>query len=994
MHTIHLVSHTHWDREWHETFQQFRLKLVHLVDGLLHILATDEQYRFFMLDGQTIVLEDYLHMRPEKEAILKGYIQQGRILIGPWYILPDEFLVSPEATIRNLLEGDRTARGFGAKMEIGYLPDTFGHIGQMPQILDGFGLKTACIWRGVGDQSNEFWWAAPDGSRVLMGFLQQGYFNAAGILNNGLDDFVADVIRLRDQLAKHTTGKDLVLMHGIDHQEAHPDTSKAVAHAQGKLDGDELLHSTLPAYFEQIQKHMDLSTLPVVTGEFRLPKNSAILPGVLSARIWIKQRNQASETLLEKWAEPFAAWAQAFAREQFPGAGILEPQDILRQAWRLLMQCHPHDSICGCSIDQVHTEMRPRFDQVDQIAETITAQSLTALSNVINTSPPANLPTDTIASAVVIFNPHGISCTGPVTVELKNLPESGEFDIVNELGQPVPFQQMGTRSGMLFNLRMDRDAFKSTAGALTPGSSPGGMRVIGMEVVHDPAIPPEQKTAQSREEVLIKVHISPVAEIDLEAWDRSRQEITALLDDPAVKTFHIELLSDPASQVQIAAPEVPPLGYRTFWVQSRPQVAQEPAEVPPLARILMPIATRFAANPKFQSLMQRLVPDKSTRPPFRIENEFFTVEAQHDGSMDIFDKSNQTLFRGQNRFMDGGDRGDTYNYSPPESDQVFSPRVKSIRTNRQEILQELEIQLELEIPAHLSTDRKSRSSDMVTIPITTRVRLYAGTQRVEFHTSIDNLAQDHRLRVHFAAPFKVDEAEYDGHFEIVKRPIHLPAFDEKWSEQPRPEVPQRAFTLVSNKSTGLLVANQGLPEVEVLNRSQEDCEIALTLLRCVGWLSRGDIPERNGPAGPEHATPGAQMPGHWEFDYAVIPFIESQRLQAIHQAYAYQSPMRGMSTILQQGKLPARGSFIQAEPMEFIASAVKTTEDRSGWLLRGYNISQEPITVKLRTLLSVQQVHRIDLAEEPVQPLDLDAQHEVTLTVKPFEVASVSFEHL
>jgi len=216
MHTIHLVSHTHWDREWHETFQQFRLKLVHLVDGLLHILATDEQYRFFMLDGQTIVLEDYLHMRPEKEAILKSYIQQGRILIGPWYILPDEFLVSPEATIRNLLEGDRTSLDYGAKMEIGYLPDTFGHIGQMPQILDGFGFKTACIWRGVGDQPNEFWWASPDGSRVLMGFLQQGYFNAAGILNNGLDDFVTDVIRLRDQLAKHTTGKDLVLMHGVD----------------------------------------------------------------------------------------------------------------------------------------------------------------------------------------------------------------------------------------------------------------------------------------------------------------------------------------------------------------------------------------------------------------------------------------------------------------------------------------------------------------------------------------------------------------------------------------------------------------------------------------------------------------------------------------------------------------------------------------------------------------------------------------------------------
>ena len=135
MHTIHLISHTHWDREWHLTFQQFRLKLVHLVDGLLDILDRDAAYEHFMLDGQTIVLDDYLQIRPEREDDLRKYIQNGRVLIGPWYILPDEFLVSPESTIRNLLEGDRGAKRFGPKMRVGYIPDPFGHIGQMPQIL-------------------------------------------------------------------------------------------------------------------------------------------------------------------------------------------------------------------------------------------------------------------------------------------------------------------------------------------------------------------------------------------------------------------------------------------------------------------------------------------------------------------------------------------------------------------------------------------------------------------------------------------------------------------------------------------------------------------------------------------------------------------------------------------------------------------------------------------------------------------------------------------
>ncbi len=197
MHTLHLVSHTHWDREWYLTYQQFRLKLVHLVDLLLDILDREEDYRYFMLDGQTIVLDDYLQVRPERESDLRRYIQNGRILIGPWYILPDEFLVSPEATVRNLLEGDRDARRFGPKMRVGYIPDPFGHIGQLPQILRGFAIETASVMRGLGDEPNEFWWQAPDGSRVLMAYLRGGYGNAAGSFSADFAGFKNEAERLR-----------------------------------------------------------------------------------------------------------------------------------------------------------------------------------------------------------------------------------------------------------------------------------------------------------------------------------------------------------------------------------------------------------------------------------------------------------------------------------------------------------------------------------------------------------------------------------------------------------------------------------------------------------------------------------------------------------------------------------------------------------------------------------------------------------------------------
>ena len=195
--TLTVVSHTHWDREWYQPFQEYRLRLVQLIDRLLDLLDGEPAYRCFTLDGQTILLEDYLEVRPYRREKLQDYVQQGRLQIGPWYILPDEFLVSPEATIRNLILGDRVARQFGPKMQVGYIPDSFGHVSQLPQILRGFGLDTAVTWRGIGPAPNEFRWIGADGTDVLAIHLRGGYGNAAFLpydeahFTNQLDQLVA-----------------------------------------------------------------------------------------------------------------------------------------------------------------------------------------------------------------------------------------------------------------------------------------------------------------------------------------------------------------------------------------------------------------------------------------------------------------------------------------------------------------------------------------------------------------------------------------------------------------------------------------------------------------------------------------------------------------------------------------------------------------------------------------------------------------------------------
>ncbi len=975
MHTLHLISHTHWDREWHQTFQQFRLRLVHLIDGLLDLLDADSAYRHYMLDGQTIVLDDYLQIRTGREADLRRYVREGRILIGPWYILPDEFLVSPEALVRNLLEGDAIARRFGPKMMVGYIPDPFGHIGQMPQILHGFGIRTACLWRGVDEAPNEFWWQAPDGSRVLMGYLRQGYGNAAGILGNGPQSFVAAARDLRDQLALHTDGAHLLLMHGTDHQEAQPGTSAAVAFAAGKLDGDVLIHSTLPDYFVGIQASLNLDRLPVVYGELRSSRHAPMLPGVLSARMWIKQRNRACETLLEKWAEPFSTWAIPYGPAT---ESIRQPQDVLREAWRLLMQCHPHDSICGCSIDQVHDEMRPRFDQVEQMGEEITRQSLAVLAEAVTTQPAAPHGHTPASSAVVVFNPTSCQRTDTVSTVVDAPSESGEFDLLDGSGTPISFQVLGQGRGELFNVTMDRKELQSTVSMIAAGSDVAGVRLLAMRLQRE------------GDEVSIEVQAGQTGQPDPEEWERARKEIMALLEDPAIHTYHVRVHSTGSSQVLFTARDVPGFGYRTYWVRYKHGVQKEPLRLSPLVRSLMPLGARLAANPTARAFMQRLAPDPTARPPYRIDNEFFAVTAQPDGTLDVLDKRSGVLYHGQNRFVDGGDRGDEYNYSPPEVDHMPPLHLRSVHVKRGEVQHMLELTLEMETPEGLEADHKSRSRKTVPLTLSSRVTLIAGVERVDIHTELDNLARDHRLRVHFAAPFAVSEADYDGHFEVIRRPLGVPAFDASWAEQPRPEVPQRAFCAVSDGTRGLLIANRGLPEVEVTQRDGH-AEIALTLLRCVGWLSRDDFPERRGPAGPVMPTPGAQMPGHWAFDYAIIPFAEVDRLTAYHQAYAFQAPLRAASTALHEGMLSSQDALLHVSPQDFIISAIKTARDGSGWLVRGYNISDQPLTVALRTLIPFISAERANLAEEQLTTLSPGVGHEISFDVKAHEVATVLF---
>ncbi len=436
--TLHVVSHTHWDREWYLPFQRFRIRLVDLMDHLLEIFREDPDYKHFNLDGQTIILEDYLEIKPEMHTLIQRLVREGKLLVGPWYVLNDEFLVSGESTIRSLLLGHRTGSEFGPIMKVGYLPDQFGNISQMPQILQGFSIDNAIFGRGlqiVGDRKMEFWWESPDGSRVLASLMAFWYNNAQRFPEDAREckRYVLDI---KDSMSRVSHVDQLLLMNGVDHLEPQPNLTAILRQTNELLEEDELVHSSLPNYINAVKEsvHKNNIQLDTISGELREDRGDNILAGTLSSRMYLKQANERCQTALEKYAEPAASMAYLLGEDY--------PAGLLRYAWKLLLKNHPHDSICGCSTDQVHREMLTRFEQVQQIADEITTRALSKIAARVNTDSDSlvifnvlNWPRTDKVRAVIDFEV-GSRTRGTPTVDEKRLFES--IRIQDDTGNEIP----------------------------------------------------------------------------------------------------------------------------------------------------------------------------------------------------------------------------------------------------------------------------------------------------------------------------------------------------------------------------------------------------------------------------------------------------------------------------------------------------------------------------------------------------------------------------
>jgi alpha-mannosidase/mannosylglycerate hydrolase len=382
---VHFVISTHWDREWYQSFQGFRYRLVRMLDEVIEVMQQDSRFGFFQTDGQSIILEDYLEIRKDRQEVLHQLVSEGRIETGPWYVLPDEFLVSGESLLRNLYEGIRVAKSFGKASDAGFVCDIFGHNSQIPQILRGFGIDNFFMWRGMNEKvcAANFRWRSLDGSEVFThrfgptwGYCDYDYRVRKGhqiLVCPTLEEMVKDLVEEVHLQAARTPTQALLIFDGGDHLEIEPRTADLIEATNKVLapEGFEIQISTLSKYMVDIRKEEEVIT-DVVSGELREPSNGTdeqwLIPGVLSSRIHQKQHNRHCEDLLCLWAEPFSAIARRY--------GLVGSGEFLHLAWRYLLQNHPHDSICGCSIDKVHNDMDYRFNQCEEITTEVLNDSL------------------------------------------------------------------------------------------------------------------------------------------------------------------------------------------------------------------------------------------------------------------------------------------------------------------------------------------------------------------------------------------------------------------------------------------------------------------------------------------------------------------------------------------------------------------------------------------------------------------------------------------
>lgn len=727
-----ILSHTHWDREWYMPFEQFRMKLVDLIDHLLDILKKDKDF-IFHLDAQTVVLEDYLEIRPEREKELKKYIASGNIAVGPWYLQNDFYLTSGEATVRNLLRGTAIAGKFGKCTRVAYAPDQFGNVSQLPQIFNGFGMDTFMFGRGYSFYNEkgerlpapaEFVWKGEAGSECVAVHLTHWYNNAQHIPDELDNAKLLLEINERD-FRPINTSPFIVLMNGVDHLEPQEDVRRIAEELRAA--GYDIRQCRMDEYFDELKNWLKENgkQLPEYRGALLRGGDYELLRGCWSSRIQLKRANVEAQTDIENKVEPLYSYL-----EERGLAGIY-PRGYTEYIWKNLLRNHPHDSICCCSRDEIADHMEDSYARIEEVERELLRRGMKALAR----------HTDMAGEyTLTLFNPTERPYTGVVETDIRFLRSDGihAFRILDDSGRECDTEVLECGEELF-------DVF-------TAMNLPGVLNV-----------------------------------------DRYRVRI-AVENVPAF------------AAVQYT---VEPLG---AFPESKPAGAA-------------------------------------------IENEYYAVGTDGE-NITLYCK--ETGKRADNflRFEDTGDKGDLYVFVPAGAAVYDECRTVRVTENGR-LSKSLTFSAVLRVPARYDFAGGAQSGEIAEIPVSCTVTLEKGSRTVLLDYTVENTAEDHRLRLvvdgGVAADAMTVDSPFDS-FEVRAGDLCVHNVAKSFCNS--------TFAAKRGKDGGFALFTEGQHDVENTGTS-----VAVTVLRSSGVITRG--------AGRQWDAPGGQCKGKISGRLGFCAFRES-----------------------------------------------------------------------------------------------------------------------
>ena len=886
---IHVIPHSHWDREWYFTTSRSKVYLMKDLGDVLNTLENDPEFKYFMVDAQGSLLDDYIKWRPQDKERISKLVNDGRLVIGPWYTQTDQLVISGESIVRNMYYGMKRCESFGKYMNVGYVPDSFGQSGNMPQIYRQFGIEDTLFWRGVSDdmvKHTDYNWRGDDGSVVFTTQIPFGYYIGGNIPEEPEENEEFWQKECLEKAGGRSATRHIYFPNGFDQAPVRTNLPQLVKERNEKDPENEYVISCIEDYIKDVKS--ENPELEEVQGELVIAKHMRIHKSIFSSRSDLKVMNTQIQNYVTNVMEPLLTISYNLGNEY--------PHEAVAEIWKLLFENAAHDSIGSCISDTANEDVYVRYKQARDIAvNLVELHSRLIATNVKNDA-------DMTFTAI-----NTLPQKRKDTVIVKTYVPGGKFAISDEKGNDVDYTIIKSRD-------------------LTD-------YVLSQTIMLDPS-----------------------------------------------RKFYVP---DQVLEVTMAikANDVPALGYVQYSIDTQKDSHKETA-------------------------------DKKV-----LENKYYTIEVEENGSLTIVDKANNVTYKNQGILVENGDDGDSFNYSPPRKDmEVFSNESKcTVKISGSDIYDQAEIHFDMVVPADL--DERAEGKVSVTMLVDMTVALRKDSKVIDFNVKVDNKGLSHRLCVLFDSQIVSAFNYADQQFGLIKRPnyyekemkLYMESMNNKtekkagiqelanwandqstWQEPPISIEPTQSYVSLTDGKTGIAVIPQGVREYEVL----DDSKIRLTLFRTYGFMGKENLIYRPGRASGERIieTPAAQLLKEMEFNFGFTSYagdINDSDIDTLAkqyntnlEVYTYAEFLNGRLIFSQreiEGQNAKIHSLFETEG-NLVVSAVKKAEEDDGYIIRLYNgKDHKDLDDKIKFNFDIKEAYYTNLKEEKTEEIKVENN---TISVK------------